>query len=162
MRVLAVDPGMETGLVYAELGDDSLTILDRLQVTGGLEGFVEHMERVGYQSPVVCEKFRVTPRVFRAAEVEALRIEGAVLALWTDVVFQYNDAMLIGGRQGTRAGNKRAADDVLRKMGLWTTGSQIGRPDANDVNAAMKHLVHYLNGIDNPYVVSELERINGL
>lgn len=164
MRALVIDPGMETGVVYAEADDRELCILEKLQVTGGLQGFIEYMRDASFHyDALVCEKFRIGPKVYRQNELEPLRIEGAVYYLSdTRVTWQYNNAMLIGGASGTAAKNKRAADAVLKELGLWTTGSQIGAKDANDVNSAMKHLVHYLNMNDNKYIVKELERINGV
>lgn len=164
MRILTIDPGMSTGVVYAEADDRELMILERLQVEGGLEGFVEYMRDASFAYDyTVCERFRIMSKVYRQREVEPLRIEGAMYYLTdTEVHWQYNEAMLIGGRHGSAAKNKRAADRVLKELGIWTTGSQIGDKDADDVNSAMKHLIHFLNMMDNKYVVRELERINGL
>lgn len=150
--ILVIDPGMETGFVFAEYDDDKPVEIKRAwQKQGGLDGI--HNTLWDYDTHLsvqtwVFEKFRTTPRVMRADEVEALRIEGAVRLLRPDVVMQYNGAMLLAGTDHGSAGkNKTAADNVLRKLGLWHTGKMIGAKDANDVNSAMKHLVAYLRGI---------------
>lgn len=152
---MAVDPGMETGVVVLEFeGDTPARIVRRVQVTGGLDGLVPRLPmRLDQRTVdhVVCEKFRTTPRVYRAAELEALRIEGLVKTstYWAgvDLEWQYPDSMLLRGSVGSRSENKRAADDTLRDMGLWTTGSQVSRPNANDVNSAMKHAVAFLRKV---------------
>lgn len=150
--VLVIDPGMETGFVFAEYDDDKpVTIRRAWQTKDGLEGarasLWDHAVGIGTQTWVF-EKFRTGPRVYKATELEALRIEGAVRILHGNVVMQYNGAMLLAGtNHGGPGKNKIAADNVLRKLGLWHTGKMIGAKDANDVNSAMKHLVAYLRGI---------------
>lgn len=147
-KILAIDPGLETGFVLGEYDDDAdLRIVGAWQTTGGLDGATPSLRSMNANDldTWVFEKFRVTPRVYKSAEVEALRFEGAVRMLRPDVVMQYNGSMLLaGGGRPTAAKNKQAADAVLRRMGLWHTGSMIGAKDANDVNAATKHLVAYL------------------
>lgn len=149
MTSIAVfDPGMTTGLVIAEfLPHIGPHITGKHEIPGGLDGMDHWAEQVGVGGIdiTVCEKFRMTPRARTAVQVEPLRIEGSVHAWCKPVVWQYPDAMLIGGMHGSPSANKRAADDVLRRMGLWTLPSEVeNHPDANDINSAMKHLVAYL------------------
>jgi len=150
-QLLAIDPGMSTGVVWGVYSDtEPFKLEGRTQVEGGRDATRDFLEgQFSTYTRVVCEKFRALPRVYKAVELEPLPIEGVVTTLFVDVVWQYPGAMTIGGAHGTPAKNKRAADDVLRRMGLWTTGSQIGFKDANDVNSAMKHVVAYLKGISH-------------
>lgn len=162
-EILAIDPGMETGFVYAEYDDDKpINIISVSQVAGGLDGAQGSLWTFDTQADIetwVFEKFRTTPRVFKSDEVEALRIEGAVRLLRPDTVMQYNGAMLLaGGDHGSPSKNKTAADNVLRSMGLWHTGKMIGAKDANDVNSAMKHLVAYLRGIGHEPTLEAIRR----
>lgn len=154
MQILVIDPGMTTGLVLADYWQDEgkLTILGRWAIGDGLDGLLEW--DMGKDVPegispvhdvVIFEKFRVGPRTYRRVELEPLSMEGMAKVMFgSRLVMQYNDSMLIGGTGGSPAENKKAADAVLRDMGLWSTGKQVGHKDANDVNAAMKHLVAYL------------------
>lgn len=146
--ILAIDPGMETGFVHARYDDDKpVEVIGAWQTQGGVAGAIPSLVQMSakYLDTWVFEKFRVTPRVYKADEVEALRMEGAVLLCRRDVVMQYNGSMLLAGSgHGTAGKNKTAADNALRRLGLWHTGKQIGAKDANDVNSAMKHLVAYL------------------
>lgn len=151
MTSIAVfDPGVTTGIVTAICTARRLSITGKYEVPGGLDGLVDDFGLdylVEEHSIAVCEKFRMTPRVRKAEQVEPLRIEGAVkLAFGKTLVWQYPDSMLLaGGNNGSPSRNKTAADNVLRSMGLWTLPSEVdGHPDANDVNSAMKHLVAYL------------------
>lgn len=96
---------------------------------------------------IVCEKFSPRPmaRSFKLEELEAIRIEGVVEDRFEGMVtWQRPMAMVLDGRPDTTAKRKQASDNVLRKMGLWTTGKQVGLKDANDVNSAQKHAVAYL------------------
>lgn len=165
MQILAVDPGMDSGIVLADFDEVEglLAILGRWEVSGGLEGLMQwdvHKDVAESISAVhdfvICEKFRVGPRTYKSIELEPLRIEGALTAVYGNrIEWQYNDAMLLAGNVGDRNANKRAADNVLREMGLWSTGKQVGHKDANDVNSAMKHLVRWLR--ESEYEVKIVE-----
>lgn len=174
---LVIDPGMSTGIVLAERGDMTpFKIIGQWQLMdGGLPQFVDWVDNTFEGSwqglEVVCEKFSPLPRVFKLRELEPIRIEGYVYGLCNSgfdipVKWQPPAAMLIAGtnnggntRAQKQAANKRAGDDVLRKLGLWTTGKQFGTKDANDANAAMKHLIAYLRNIGHG---PSLEVINGV
>lgn len=170
MQILVIDPGMDTGIVVADFDETSgtLVILGRWEVPGGLEGLLQWdlAKDMGdrriepYHDHVVCEKFRVGPRTYRRNELEPLVIEGALTAVYGKRMnWQYNDSMLIAGNVGDRSANKRAADNVLRDLNLWSTGRQVGHKDANDVNSAMKHLVAWLR--NNDYTISSVEYDEG-
>lgn len=171
------DTGMSQGVVRAIYTPDTLPVIAwKVQFEGGLDAVVETLangydhngppDGNGYPDELVCEKFRPMPRAYKANEWESLRVEGA-LAMWamTPITWQYNDQLLIGGMSQNRdrrrrtAENKRAADDVLREMGLWTTGKEIGMKDANDVNSAMKHLIAYLRNHDHQPTLDALHAI---
>lgn len=147
---MAIDPGQETGIVEAEVDGGSVLVQARHQLVGGLDGVVEYLWELyhgNWEARIVCEKFSPLPtaRAYRLNELEPIRIEGAIEAMFgLDLVtFQRTSALTIAGSHGNPAANKKAADDYLRDCGLWTTGKVVGRRDANDVNAAMKHLVAY-------------------
>jgi hypothetical protein len=170
MRVTVWDPGMSTGVVEALVEDDQpIKVLDAWQIHDGVDGVILALGDYYIGAPpskFVVEKFRVTPRVYRAAEVEALRIEGALMQFTPLIDFQYNGAMLLAGANngGTTAAqkaskNKIAADNVLRGMGLWHTGKMIMDKDANDVNSAMKHLVAYARGIGHAPTIAALREL---
>lgn len=173
--LLSIDPGMQTGIVLGRYENDTqYERLGRWQVGGGLPGVVHWLE--GYSAPselgplkllgwwwfedslvifpgemtVVCEKFvpLAAPRTFKTAELEPLRIEGGLVVLLddTEIVWQRASSMVLAGGN-TPAQRKKASDDVLRRMGLWSTGKEVGYKDANDVNSAQKHAIAYLRSI---------------
>lgn len=151
-KITVWDPGMTTGFVQAFVEPNSpVRIIDKVELPGGLDGVCDLIANgwdfgAMYEEVWVCEKFRMTPRVRTAEQVEPLRIEGAVKLAHDGVIWQYPDQMLLaGGNHGSPSRNKTAADNVLRRMGLWTLPSEVdNHTDANDINSAMKHLVAYL------------------
>jgi hypothetical protein len=40
--------------------------------------------------------------------------------------------------------SKKLSDELLKRLGLWLTGADVGRPDANDVMSATKHIIWFL------------------
>lgn len=162
-NVISIDPGMTSGVVLADYGDmEPLRILGRYEVEGGDPGLRDWINLYLDESfdgwEIVCEKFTPLPRVFKLAELEPLRIEGTVATFayiaGEPVHWQSNQSMLLAGtgHGGNTAlqrasANKKAADNVLRRIGLWTLPSEVTYKDANDVNSAMKHLLAYMRSI---------------
>ncbi len=154
--LLSIDPGMSTGIVSGWYSDTDPYVREEFwQVEGGLAGFRQWWwgwpNYYTGDPLLVCEKFTPLPsmtRSFKLNELEPIRIEGALEVLWdrTPIVWQRPAAMVLAGGD-TTARRKKNSDDVLRRMGLWTTGKQVGCKDANDVNSAQKHAVAYLRSI---------------
>jgi hypothetical protein len=177
--LVTFDPGMSTGITLGEYHEfTAYKRIDFWQVEGGLPALrmwwgpapwpqaspLEH-DGITY----VCEKFvpLPAPRTFKTAELEPIRIEGAIEdRLDGNVIWQRASAMVLAQgdahRQPTKAkqaaARKRASDDVLRDMGLWTTGKQVGCKDANDVNSAQKHAIAYLRAIKHGPTIEALGR----
>lgn len=171
-RLLCIDPGMSTGIIYAGYDDTTpFKILGRWELKdGGLPQFAEWVESGAIDSwrnmTIVCEKFSPLPRVFKLRELEPLRMEGYIYGLvrpeiGMKLVWQRPQMMNIAGdNHGSAAKNFQAANNALRKMGLWTTGKKdFGVSDSDDVNSASKHLVAYFRSIGHG---PSLEVINGM
>lgn len=188
--LLSIDPGMSTGIVLGRFTNTKYERLHYWHLEGGLPAFrdwhnahwmeahtvygeewyfPEHRREPSFlpnQLTTVCEKFvpLPAPRTFKVAELEPIRIEGAVEALGMDPVWQRSSAMVLSN-EGVTAGmtakqktarRKKASDDVLRRAGLWLTGKQVGHTDANDVNAAQKHALAYLRSINHLWTIQLL------
>lgn len=115
---------------------------------------------------VICERFvPLSGGGFShtSDSVEPLRIEGALRAHglmpddYGDPRWQRPSAMVLH-KVGNTAENKKASDSVLRHMGLWHTGKQVGMKDANDVNSSVKHSIAYLKKMKH---APTLEAIKG-
>lgn len=162
--LMTIDPGMSTGVTLGKYWETKeYERLEFWQVPGGLDGFHQWLKsRMNdwnvWDSVVVCEKFvpLPTPRSFKTHDLEPIRIEGAVAVLFRNVVWQRASAQVLAGGE-TPAQRKKNSDDVLRRMGLWTTGKQVGQKDANDVNSATKHAVSYLRSIKHEPTLKWLE-----
>lgn len=143
-RIMSIDPGMETGVVIAEVATDArLRILRRAQITGGLSGAAARIldvAEVWEVERVVMESFSPRPgaRSWRLEELEPLRFEGWALGMFGTVEFRRPEARKLINASMAQT------DEYLRWADLWTLPSQIDRPDAKDVNSAMAHLVGYL------------------
>lgn len=177
---------MSTGIVLGKFDDDTAyERIARWQFDGGLDGFKDwyrvhryyhydgwefhiydgwefHIDGGLLEMPVseviiVCEKFvpLPAPRSFKLNELEPIRIEGALTSFHENIVWQRSSAMVLTGGEST-AGRKKNSDDVLRDMGLWTTGKDIGMKDANDVNSAQKHAIAYLRSIGHAPTLAAL------
>lgn len=123
------------------------------ELTGGWAVVTEedgYMEIIEGDVTVVSEKFvpLPAPRSFKLNELEPIRIEGALDVMVDDVVWQRSSAMVLAGGD-TPAQRKKNSDDVLRRMGLWSTGKEVHYKDANDVNSAQKHAIAYLRSIEH-------------
>lgn len=155
-NILGIDPGMSTGIVFGQYTDT--TPFQRTafwQVEGGLTGLSQWWGFLRWYPSVttveyVVEKFVPLPmaRSFKLDELEPIRIEGWLAGRAAGIVWQRSSAMVLAGGD-TTAQRKKNSDEVLRKMGLWTTGKEVGLKDANDVNSAQKHIVGYLKSIQH-------------
>lgn len=133
---------MSTGIVEAGI-DSTLTLYQRSQVTGGLEGLLQAGLGMIIQDAdvVVFEVFTPRPsaRSPRRHDLEPLVVEGAVRAIceaeMTTFVPQRPE------KRRLTSGTLQDSEALLHAMGLWTTKHQVGRKDADDVNAAMMHLL---------------------
>lgn len=142
--IFSIDPGQSTGVVLARATEDKLDIVEKWQVEGGLDGLALLMAgtHIGHDGKIIAEKFlpRQMARAYKAEELEPLRIEGFLEASFPGRVTYRTP----GQRRLIKGDDLRPSEDFLRFAGLWTTGSEVGRKDANDVNSAMMHLVSYL------------------
>lgn len=140
--LMSIDPGMETGIVVGRYDVDTrFECITRVQAPGGLQGALLEIEDLfDDRMEMTVEKFSPRPgaRSWRLAELEPIRIEGAIEALYGSrpVWRKPEQRKLIGDLPRT--------ESFLKATGYWTTPSEVDRKDANDVNAAMMHAIGYL------------------
>lgn len=144
MRVVtAIDPGMSTGVSWIRAGDSTRPeLLNRIQVSLGLSGTIRFLDTLTHlPQELVVEKFSPRPgaRAWRLDELEPIRIEGML-------EYRYGSQITWRKPEQRKLVNNslRETEDFLRWAGLWTLPSDIGMPDANDVNAATMHAIGYL------------------
>lgn len=144
-KILAIDPGMSTGLAHAVMHDDEpLEFLEVHQIEGGLsvDLMAEINLRVNVVDFVVVEKFlpRQMARSYRLEELEPLRIEGFIqCAVDGFVVVDWREP----SQRKLVDGDIPASEAILRKMGYAKTGRDVGCRDADDANSAIMHALSF-------------------
>lgn len=161
MIIVAVDPGMSTGIARMEMDDEgNMQGWVTAQIEGGLNGLLDSpwAQTICEAEKVVFEVFTPRPmsRNYRSDELEPLRIEGAVrmlrLGLNDQTIFQRPEARSI-----LRLEPMSESVNFLKYMGMHSTGKSVGKKDANDANAAMLHLVAYLRDTHNRDILARIE-----
>jgi hypothetical protein len=106
---------------------------------------------------ILAEKFTARGQngfSLRTDALEPLRVEGAMIALgmmpdysvaekrWVDPAQQY----LAGGRD--KADKKKRQHALLKDLGYYVTGKDVGCPDADDVRSSLAHSLGYLMRVE--------------
>jgi hypothetical protein len=165
--VLSIDPGLSTGISLLSYNDTSFPVLEgRWQFPGGITGFLRwyrdhhyfpdglgNTSLVSDDIQIIGEKFtaRATSGFsYRTDALEPLRVEGAMIALglmpdydksearWLDPGLQY-----VAGGTG-KADKKKRQHKLLKDLGLYVTGKDVGCPDADDVRSSLGHALGWL------------------
>lgn len=152
-----IDPGLSSAVVTAYY--DDVTPYSPLMIEqfgGGVEALKAWVERnrESLEAPgrtIGSEKF--VPRLIENGShtLEStlpLVCEGVLIGMgvmpvypkgnWQPAAAQY----LSGG--DTHEERKKRHQDLMKRAGLWLTGSDVGRDDANDANSATGHALHFL------------------
>lgn len=147
--VLAIDPGMSTGITLMEyIIGERPTITAQWQVEGGLAPLIDFSEawydRSLHQDvKVVVERFTPRPVAFSYSldELEPLRIEGFL---------DYYFGGFPGGITWQDPPQRKLVrtlpetEKFLQAYGYWATGTDVGCKDANDANSATMHALAYI------------------
>lgn len=134
--LLSIDPGIATGIALGWYEQQHwYERIDCWIVKGGLDGFMHwyYADAPGeaLMAQWVSERFVLRDNDF-VANTEPLRIEGAMIALGLNPVFQL------------RTDKALCKDDVLKEHKLWVTGKMVNHTDGRDANDATIHALAYL------------------
>lgn len=140
--VLAIDPGMSTGITLMEYKiRERPEIVGQWQIEGGLAGLARFIEedRPTF-SDLVVERFTPRPVAFSYSldELEPLRIEGYLACFFRDG-FTWQDPP-----QRKLVRTLPETEKFLQAYGYWATGTDVGCKDANDANSATMHALAYI------------------
>lgn len=145
-QVLAIDPGMSTGITLMEyIIGERPTIVAQYQIEGGLEGQASQIDGIlswlPYDAEVVCERFTPRPVAFsyRLDELEPLRFEGWLACKVGDWGITWQDPP-----QRKLIKTLPETEKFLQANGYWATGTDVGCKDANDANSATMHALAYI------------------
>ena len=141
-RLISIDPGMSTGMVLALYdADKRMEVIHAGQVAGGIQGaLLEIEDLIDPEMVIVCEKFSPRPgaRSWKLAELEPLRIEGALEAIYGDRIYWRKP------EQRKLVRDLSTTELFLKANDYWTTPKDVGQKDADDANAATMHALGYL------------------
>lgn len=138
--IAGLDPGESTGLFVLRITPDvSCDIAFRSQsdpktALHQLEQIVRTAALWQENVLIAGERFTVTDKTGkRTAQPTPLKVLGAAEQL----TYQYTNTEFI--LQSPADAKKLANNARLRELGFYTRASDVGRPDANDVNDAARH-----------------------
>ena len=141
MIILAVDPGKSTGIVVAKQTSNKeyeILLFAQKSHNSHIETFNWlNMHIKEYMVDIVLtEQFDLRPGNKFIADLTPVKVNSVLE--W--ICHQYGIAF----KTQTPAQVKHLVkDEVLKNLGWWLTGKQVGCPDADDVRDAFRHLVHY-------------------
>lgn len=136
---VCVDPGKSVGVAALFNSNRYRVHQVRLDQPGGRELLDAHLDELftiatarDYKLLVGCEQFIVNRRTARLSQQnDATQVIGRVQAMSpVDVEMQ------TAANAGSFVSNAR-----LRQLGLWVTPADVGQPDADDANSAMRHAI---------------------
>lgn len=145
--VLAIDPGMSTGITLMEyIIGHRPTITAQWQIEGGLEGLRESgiIRQPLHQEATVVERFTPRPVAFSYSldELEPLRIEGWLDAWVGD--FLGDQVTWQDPPQRKLVRTLPETEKFLQAHNYWATGTDVGCKDANDANSATMHALAFI------------------
>lgn len=134
--VIAIDPGVNTGIVVARVEEEvEIVHFDQFICATHVET-AHRIKQVLDTYPdavIVAEQFDLRPGNKFTADLTPVRVNAILDWLVGDIHYQ------------TPAQAKGLVKDaVLKSLGWWLTGKDVGYKDANDVRDAFRHLVYYL------------------
>lgn len=140
--VLAIDPGMSTGitLMEYEIGKRP-EIKWQWQIERGLVGLKSDFPWEMHIEHAVVERFTPRPVAFSYSldELEPLRIEG-----WLSAMFHEREITWQDPPQRKLVRTLPETEEFLQAYGYWATGTDVGCKDADDANSATMHALAYI------------------
>ena len=143
--ILAIDCGVSTGYVVAEVHDDDMVeILEQGQfvesnycvTVSRLEAAVDIFD----VTTIVTERFDLRPGNKFTADLTTVKVNAALQFLqhdrWVNPVEWVE--------QTPAQAKSLVSNEVLKNLGWYPTGKDVGYKDANDVRDAYRHLVFLL------------------
>lgn len=130
MRVLAIDPGLKTGV--ALFNTETLQAEDLAIIDGGLKGIQEYFDLGDpYYDVLVCETFEQEEGT-HGLDLTPVEIIGWLKGLGIDIVWQ---------RRNQRGKSKLTSVPVLKRAGLYPKRGEL--KEGHQV-AALQHALAYL------------------
>lgn len=150
-----IDPGQSTGIVTAYYDDVTPYQPYKIEQFGGGVDALKEWVRINSISLagriVGAEKFVPRPIENGSHTLEStlpLVCEGVLIGMGVMPAYpkgnwQPATAQHISGGD-TYEERKKRHQDLMKRAGLWLTGTDVGEADANDANSATGHALHFL------------------
>lgn len=144
MRVLAVDPGVSTGWVSADVDPDGeVTIREfRQYVFDSTAHAARCLASIAILEDVdvlVIERFDLRPGNKFQADLSPVEVRAGIETILLD-----RDCGCEIVLQTPAQAKGLVKNENLKNLGWYPTGKDVGCKDANDVRDAFRHLVYYL------------------
>lgn len=173
--LISIDPGKSSGVSVGTYSDtEPYKLTHAFQIEGGVEGFIGKVssyftesrcpenrleifdevydaEEIGKSVNVIIEKFTARGAgnafSYRTDALEALRVEGAILAMGIDPIWRSPQHMYFMVPSGFKGNKKSLSHKWLKDNGLYVAPKEVGCKDADDVRSSILHAVSWLRSI---------------
>lgn len=164
--LISIDPGKSSGLsVGTYSSTEPYKLTHAFQIEGGVEGVIEFLNpeyedmwflggvrfKVPHDLTVLVEKFTARGAgnafSYRTDALEALRVEGAILAMGIQPIWRSPQHMYFMAPSGFKGNKKSLSHKWLKDNGLYVAPKDVGCKDADDVRSSILHAVSWLRSI---------------
>lgn len=148
------DPGMSTGYVGGILKPDEPFIVRKVaQIPGGQDGLKRWLavnDKLVNRPHSIhgCEKFIPMNKSGMTHTLEStypLTIEGMLVDI--GYITPYPEGAWQTPDRQNFAGDRTETNKTMRAARYWVSPNDVGQPDANDANSAMRHALYYVTRV---------------
>lgn len=157
MIVIAIDAGASTGMTTARVDENGIVEILKIDqfvadwdttvtyIRQQVDGFITRGEEV----QLVAEQFDLRPHNRFVADLTPVKINATL-----EYLLSLSGTIEPIVWQTPGMAKKLVTDEVLKNLGWYVTGKDVGYKDANDAKDSLRHLVYYLvHNQENRWVV---------
>lgn len=155
--ILWFDPGVSTGIQYGLIPDDEPYEMRKVwQVGNGVTGLLDWLlagENILFKNANIIGAEKWIPRTMEGMShtldstlplvQEGILIGHGLMDVYPEGNWQPATAQSLANGKDS-ADRRKRTNALLEKAGYWMTGTDIGQPDANDVNSTTRHILAYV------------------
>lgn len=153
-KILAIDPGVMTGMCLGKVEDDDVNLLDYQQVhfpnsedqaryhVVVANHILDYIEKHDPEV-IVIEQFDLRPNLKFLPELTPVKVNAILDYALKNKRNQKTGYPYIVYYQTPAQAKSIITDERLKRLGFWPTGKDVGYKDANDVRDAARHLYRF-------------------